>query len=542
MEIASMHQAWEGRMVDGRFALLEWLGGSADRGVFLTIRQGAQKAAIKLILAGGADADAYMAQWEAAKGLSHPHLMRVLETGRCAMDGVDLVYVVTEHANEVLSRTIQEIALNAEETTRFLDPVLDALSYLHEKGIVHGHVKPSNILVVADELKLSVDDFLVVDGVKKQVRSPNVYDAPEVMAGTLTAAVDTWAVGMTVAEAMTQHPLVWNAAATDEPVVPESLPRPFLGVVRECLRVDPERRCTIGDIKARLNSSTARPMGDQPIPVAASPMPVRAEPPRFQVEPIDRVEPLELPPLPTLFTDIAEANASRFPVLPLLLGVVVVLAFIAVLVTRSNKLKPESPIQRQSASAPNPSQAAPLPESPAAASSESPSQPQADQAPPPSQLPATAPSETSKAPSTEKPVTPPQTPAPQSNDAEGASVATQTVPKPESMASPALKGGSAVGAVDKQVLPDVSRNATGSMRGPVEVVVRVSVDKSGAVSNAAYVTPGPGNYFARIAVRAAQQWQFRPTTRNGHPEASTWTLRFHFERRKTEVGAVEEGR
>src|ERR1039458_4336529 len=101
MRTASIRAEWEGQLVDGRFALLEWLGGTDDRGVFLTVLQGIQKATIKLIPAEGEDADSYIAQWETAKKLSHPYLIPVLETGRCTNAGTDLVYVVTEYAEKI---------------------------------------------------------------------------------------------------------------------------------------------------------------------------------------------------------------------------------------------------------------------------------------------------------------------------------------------------------------------------------------------------------------------------------------------------------
>jgi TonB family protein len=49
-----------------------------------------------------------------------------------------------------------------------------------------------------------------------------------------------------------------DRSADGESIVPESIPQPFAGIVQECLRLDPQRRCTIGDIKARLEP--ARPV------------------------------------------------------------------------------------------------------------------------------------------------------------------------------------------------------------------------------------------------------------------------------------------
>ena len=75
-------EGWEGLTVDGKFPLLEWLGGWADRCVFLTVRQAPHTANIKLIQASGEDAAACVARWEAAKALPHPCLVEMMETGR----------------------------------------------------------------------------------------------------------------------------------------------------------------------------------------------------------------------------------------------------------------------------------------------------------------------------------------------------------------------------------------------------------------------------------------------------------------------------
>ena len=63
------------------------------------------------------------------------------------------------------------------------------------------------------------------------------------------------------------------------------------------------------------------------------------------------------------------------------------------------------------------------------------------------------------------------------------------------------------GLVAKQVLPTISPGARHGIRGTVEVIIRVSVNQDGVVSNAAYVSPGPGKYFARLAQRAALSWE-----------------------------------
>jgi TonB family protein len=80
------------------------------------------------------------------------------------------------------------------------------------------------------------------------------------------------------------------------------------------------------------------------------------------------------------------------------------------------------------------------------------------------------------------------------------------------------------------------------MQRPVEVVVRVAVDRSGKVANAEYVSPGPGNYFARVSQEAAKSWKFKPPLQDGEPEQSVWMLQFYFSRTEMKASAVEMGR
>lgn len=254
MSRAAITSDWVGRVIDGRFALLEWLGGSERSGLFRTELPlpVPKKAAIKLIAPEGSEADAYLAGWAKAANLSHPHLLRVFRSGRFQIGSLELVYVVTECADEVLAQIIPERALTPEETRQMLDPVIEALGYLHEKGFVHGHVKPSNILVVEDVLKLSGDGVAAGGGVRVISQVPSVYEAPETARGATAPSADVWALGVTLVEVLAQRPPEWERGLNREPVVPTTVPRPFGEIARECLRRDAERRPTLREIKARL--------------------------------------------------------------------------------------------------------------------------------------------------------------------------------------------------------------------------------------------------------------------------------------------------
>src|SRR3984957_13380881 len=154
-------KTWEGRVVEGKFPLRQWLGGTDHSAVFLTERPGqaSQNFAIKFIPPplGDGGVGRQFSGWPSAAQLSHPHLIRIYESGRCQMDGTPLLYVIMEFAEEDLSQVLPQRALSPAEVNDLLPPLLDALSYLHDQGWVHSRIKPSNVLAVGDVPKLSSD-------------------------------------------------------------------------------------------------------------------------------------------------------------------------------------------------------------------------------------------------------------------------------------------------------------------------------------------------------------------------------------------------
>ena len=128
---------------------------------------------------------------------------------------------------------------------------------LHGKGLVHGRVKPSNIMVVADQLKLSCDSIDALGELGTSALEPSVYDSPETTNGTILPASDVWSLGATLVTALTQHPPNLEKSGQGDPILPESIPEPFQDIVRSCLRRDPKDRCTLEDVLACLHSTSA---------------------------------------------------------------------------------------------------------------------------------------------------------------------------------------------------------------------------------------------------------------------------------------------
>ncbi|HVO80155.1 MAG TPA: TonB family protein [Terriglobales bacterium] len=251
-------KTWEGQVVNGEFRLLQYLGASDDSAVFLTnTEQEGQKTVLKFIAADPIKSGSQLSQWGAAAQLSHPNLLRIFHTGRCQLGGTDLLFVVMEYAEENLSQVLPQRLLTPAEARDFLRPVLDGLAYLHDKGFTHGHLKPSNIMAVGDQVKLSSDRICKIGELPASPEKPGAYDPPEKASRGASAAADVWSLGMTLTEALTGR--LPQLRDQGEPVVPQGLVAPFSDIVRNCLRRDPEQRSTTADIAACLDQRPTAP-------------------------------------------------------------------------------------------------------------------------------------------------------------------------------------------------------------------------------------------------------------------------------------------
>jgi len=426
---------WAGRVVEEKFPLRQWVGGTDHSAVFLTERAGARKAAIKLIPAQGLDAEAQLARWASIAKLSHPHLMRLFECGRCQIEGTRLLYVVMEYADENLGEILPVRALTPAEASEMLPPAAEALGFVHRSGFAHGRIAPSNITAVDNQLKLSADSLRKIGDVQ-ETRAFSAYDAAEVATAGLSPAADVWSLGMTLVAVLTRNEPKVKPSNGSPVVVPSSIPQPLREIARQCLQVDPQQRCTVHDIVRRLRALTADSAEKLAVPVKAQ---QQHRPKRWVL--------------------------ALVVLAALLVGVWLSIEF---LMHRTPTPAAQNQSQDQKAS--------------------------------------------SKEPATE-------TPAP--------------------FAAKSAKSGVTPGSVRQRVQPAVSQNAQNTITGHLKVSVQVSVDASGSVSQARFVSHGPSQYFANKALAAAQGWKFNPPQVDGKPAASEWLLRFQFARNSVEVSPAE---
>src|SRR5580704_12486565 len=109
---------YEGQAVDG-IPLLQLLGGSEAGAVYIGELAG-EKCAIKLVPAEEAVAQIPLARWQQASKLTHPHLTRIHQWGRARLNGVSLVYLAMEYAEEDLGGV--DRPLTPKEAREMLTP------------------------------------------------------------------------------------------------------------------------------------------------------------------------------------------------------------------------------------------------------------------------------------------------------------------------------------------------------------------------------------------------------------------------------------
>jgi hypothetical protein len=247
---STMTEFWnscEGQSV-GPYLLQKHLGGVANSAVYAAVStQDSQPIAIRLLRIDETERERRLSAWSALLPLSHPHLIKVFEVGQCEIDGVHLLYLAMERADGDLAGVLAERALTANEAREtLLDPALQALTYLHERGYVFGGLEPSRFQAVNEEVKLA-SDCVTRSG----------------QDGAVSPEDDVWSLGATLVHALTQIAPEPDPRGAD-PALPADLPEPFLTIARNCLRRDPKSRWSLAQIASHLRGTRYEVAPDAP--------------------------------------------------------------------------------------------------------------------------------------------------------------------------------------------------------------------------------------------------------------------------------------
>jgi serine/threonine protein kinase len=481
---------WESQVVNGIYPLRRFLGHSDHSVVFLTeFPAETVPSAIKLIPADPKAAIAQLSYWRVASSLSHPHVVRLFDTGRCQLGGHPFLYVTMEYADEALAELLPRRALSADEARGMLPPILDALAFLHRQQLVHGRLTPANIVVVNDTVKLT-SDAIRPAGEVNTTAGRSIFDPPEAEYGRTNPAGDIWALGVTLTRALTQNDPLWRAGLDEPAERPAEVPADLADLIMRCLDPDPARRpsadalqepwrageniprtATPSTTELLAEALTEEPPAAEDRAASAEPPPQAPVPPPHEPPRNDTTQPIVFWQPPGRGASRRARGAARTPPAWLMVGILVL---VVIVITVGLRLLRH----------PTPSRT--------------------DQ---PVTLPPVA-----SAPA----VTPPNTPSP-------AEVPAVAAPPQHAERAPA--GEPSGSGVVHEELPNPSRSARETIRGHIKIAVQVAVDSSGNVVGDSLELAGPSPYFARLATQAARKWKF---SRSDDPSPRHWLLRFEF--------------
>jgi hypothetical protein len=271
-----------GSILAGRFELRRRIGGGAMGEVYeaLDTHTNEVMALKTLTRADGDTLLRFKREFRALQSTSHPNLAALREL---VSDGEQWFFTMElvhgGHFLEYVGRDVDKL--------RFVLPQLvKGLYGLHEAGLVHRDVKPSNVMVAENGRVVVLDFGLVttIDPGKQSIAGRMIgtidYMAPEQAVGAkVTPAADWYSVGVMIYEALTgQTPYTGHALQilmtkqqTDAPPVttlaPDT-PPDLASLVRDLLKIEASARPDGLEIMRRVGASPHRPT---PVPRGSIP-------------------------------------------------------------------------------------------------------------------------------------------------------------------------------------------------------------------------------------------------------------------------------
>jgi eukaryotic-like serine/threonine-protein kinase len=248
-----------------QFTIVKPIGHGAFSDVFLAEDPTGHRVVLKCphesIMGDVATFDRFRRELEISRHLQHPGIQRPIEfTTDRSRPYMVMEYVDGETLRAMLSREKQ---LPVEKAVDFGQQLAAAMAYAHSQGVVHRDLKPENVLVTSAG-KLVVTDFGVafMAGARRltwrwfstALGTPD-YMSPEQIQGKRgDARSDVYAIGVMLYEmlagrvpwegdnalsVMSQH---ITAAVPPLHELNSAVPPPIDGIVRKCLRRDPDER------------------------------------------------------------------------------------------------------------------------------------------------------------------------------------------------------------------------------------------------------------------------------------------------------------
>ncbi len=241
-------------------------------------KRGGERFALKVVKRQDADDDIYIAQaqveFEAGQKLNHPSISKIYDcrlkrTLFLKVTGVELLMELVDGKtlDELEAPTISHLVL-------IFNQVADALVHMHRRGVFHGDLKPSNIMVTKDgRVKLIDFGTAWLKGQEKQrIQGTPQYMAPEQLTmKVVDERTDVYNFGATMYRMFTgnyANPGGNPRAGVNSKVKLEpptkfnpNIPNKLNDVILACLILSPDRRPSeMHDVQRKL-SEVAKYLG-----------------------------------------------------------------------------------------------------------------------------------------------------------------------------------------------------------------------------------------------------------------------------------------
>ena len=246
----------------GHFRLDKKLGNGGMGSVFRALDTSLQRfVAVKVMRQSGKDLDfrvaAMLREAIAQARLNHPNVVTIYYVGR---EGEEPFLAMELLPGPTLAERMKlEGPVSYGDAIRYGIQVASALEHAHQFGIVHGDVKPANLLLTSEQdIKLSDFGLSSLPSNEKPgvVSGTPAYLAPEVLDGTVSTQSDMYALGVTLFELVfgrlpfalhgetVRERLSTHLTATiDFPAEwPNHIPREFATIISKLLAKTPEER------------------------------------------------------------------------------------------------------------------------------------------------------------------------------------------------------------------------------------------------------------------------------------------------------------